>query len=79
MLLSSMAGSSSGSNESAIAGHLNSMTEKAYATFVLSLALQLLVPSLRQPGKNQRTFVSFERMTAFVQLFEWRPRTRLSP
>ena len=37
MLLSSKAGSSSGSNESAIAGHSNGMTKKASATFVLSL------------------------------------------
>ena len=37
MLLSSVAGSSSGSNEFAIAGHLNGMTKKASATFVLSL------------------------------------------
>ena len=47
MLLSSTAGSSSGSNESAIACHSNGMTLKAYATFVLSLpeiALQLRVP-----------------------------------
>ena len=54
MLLSSTAGSSSGSNESTIAGHSNGMTKKAYATFVLSLpeiALQL-VPSLHQPSKN---------------------------
>ena len=46
MLLSGMAGSSSGSNKSAIAGHSNGMTKKAYATFVLSLpeiALQLRV------------------------------------
>ena len=45
-LLSSMAGSSSGSIESVIAGHSNSMTKKAYATFVPSLpkiALQLQV------------------------------------
>ena len=47
MLLSSMAGSSLGSNESAIARHTNGMSKKAYATFVLSLpeiALQLRVP-----------------------------------
>ena len=47
MLLSSTAGSSSGSNESAIAGRSNGMTKNAYATFVLSLpeiALQLQVP-----------------------------------
>ena len=113
MLLSSTAGSSLRSNESAIAGHSNGTTTKAYATFILSLpeiALQLQVPvgplssvvprpsaqilyckrrtrrswergypSLRQPSKNQRTFVSFERMSAFVQLFEWRPRMQLSP
>ena len=47
MLLSSMAGSSLGSDVSAIAGRSNGMTKKAYATFVLSLpeiALQLQVP-----------------------------------
>ena len=38
MLLITMAGSSSGSNESAIAGHLNGMTKKSYATFFLNLA-----------------------------------------
>ena len=47
MLLSSTAGSSLRSNESAIAGHSNGTTTKAYATFILSLpeiALQLQVP-----------------------------------
>ena len=34
MLLSGTAGSSSG-NKSAIAGHLNGMTKRAYATFVI--------------------------------------------
>ena len=37
MLLSSMAGSSSGSSESAIADHSNGIPKKAIATFVLSL------------------------------------------
>ena len=48
MLLSSMVGSPSGNNKPAIAGHLNGMTKKAYAIFVLTLpdmiALQLRVP-----------------------------------
>ena len=46
MLLSSTVNSSLGSNKSAIAGHSNSMTKKAYVTFVLSLpeiAFQLRV------------------------------------
>ena len=82
MLLSSMAGSSSGSNESAIAGHSNGMTKKAYATFVLSLpeiVLQLRVPVGPLSISQVQINVSFERMSAFVQLFEWRPRTRLCP
>ena len=36
MLLSSMVGSSLGSNESAIACHSNKVTKNVYATFVLS-------------------------------------------
>ena len=46
ILLSSTAGSSSGRNESAIAGHLNGATKKAYANVVLSIpeiAFQLRV------------------------------------
>ena len=37
LLLSSTEGSTSGCNESATAGHLNGMTKKACATFILSL------------------------------------------
>ena len=57
-------------------GDLNDMTKKAYATIVLSLPeiiLQLRVPvgpSLHQPSKTQQTFISSERMSSFVQLFE---------
>ena len=48
------------------------------ATFVLSLSeivLQLRVPGgpLCQSSKNERSFISFERMSAFVQLFKWHP------
>ena len=36
-ILRSTAGSSLGSNKSAIAGYLNGMTKQTYATFILSL------------------------------------------
>ena len=74
MLLSSMAGSSLGSNESAIAGHSNGMTKKASATFVLSLPkinleLRFLVGPLSlsvSQVKIDGTSISFERRNAFV-------------
>ena len=84
MLLSSTVGSSLGSNESAIAGHSNGITKKAYATFVLSLPEIVLLLSLcwsplsvSQVKINKLLYVSFERMSAFVQLLKWRPCTRL--
>ena len=64
MLLSSTAGSSLGSNKSAIVGHLNGMTKKACATFILSLptiAFQLRVPVdplFVSKVKIKKTFVS---------------------
>ena len=56
LLLSSMEGSTSGCNEFATAGHLNGMTKKAYATFILSvpeieLQLQVSVGPLSPSAK----------------------------
>ena len=77
-MLSSTADSSLASNKSGIAGHLNSMTKRLILpSFKAYLKLRFSYKSLLVPLSVSLLKINFERMSTFLQLFEWFSSTQL--